>query len=158
MKEVFFEKEEHIVSKTDTRGMITYCNPLFIKMSGYTKKELVGKPHNIIRHQDMPKTVFKILWDTLAQGKEVFAYVKNKTKCGNYYWVYANVTPSFDSSNRVIGYFSVRRSPDKNKVKTIEQVYSKLSRIEKMQGVDAALKELAVMTGGVPYENFIQQI
>ena len=83
---------DFIVSKTDTKGRITYCNQIFMDMAEYTEEELLGKPHNLIRHPDMPKAVFKFLWDTIPTKQEVFAYVINRTKHGNDYWVYANIT------------------------------------------------------------------
>ena len=84
-QELLFGEDEFIVSKTDLKGKITYGNALFIKMSGYDEPELIGQPHNILRHEDMPAIVFKLLWNRIQAGKEIFAYVKNKTKKGDYY-------------------------------------------------------------------------
>ena len=98
MKEL--KDNDFIVSKTDTKGRITYVNKIFIEISEYNEKELLGKPHSIIRHPDMPKSVFKLFWDMIRNGEEVFAFVLNKTKNNNEYWVYANVTPSYD--NKII--------------------------------------------------------
>ena len=78
---------DFIVSKTDLKGRITYCNRIFIEFSGFTESELLGAPHNLIRHPDMPRGVFQLLWDTLANGDEIFAYVKNMSKDGGFYWV-----------------------------------------------------------------------
>lgn len=91
-REKVMRENDFIVSKTDLKGRITYGNRIFIEYSGYTEEELLGAPHNIIRHPDMPRGVFKFLWDTLAAEKECFAYVKNMAKDGSYYWVFANVT------------------------------------------------------------------
>jgi PAS domain S-box-containing protein len=82
-------EDKFLVSKTDPRGIITYANEVFIEVSGYTEEELIGKPHNIIRHPDMPRTVFKLLWDTIKSGREFWGYVKNMAKDGSYYWVFA---------------------------------------------------------------------
>ncbi len=86
--------DRFLVSKTDTKGIITYANPIFIEVSGYTEDELIGANHNIVRHPDMPRTVFKLLWDMIQNGEEIFAYVKNMAKDGSYYWVFAHVTSS----------------------------------------------------------------
>ena len=94
--ERFFDKDEIIVSKTDLKGRMTYCNDVFLRIAGYTEQELLGQPHSIIRHPDMPRCVFKLLWDTIGAGKEIFAYVINRAKNGDHYWVLAHVTPSRD--------------------------------------------------------------
>lgn len=96
MAELTFLESELIVSKTDTKGKITYGNELFLKLSGYEEKDILHKPHNIIRHPDMPKVIFKLLWDTLHNKQEIYAYVINRSKNGNFYWVFANVTPSYN--------------------------------------------------------------
>ena len=87
--ERFFDDDEIIVSKTDLKGIITYGNSVFYRLAGYTEKELIGVNHNVIRHPDMPRAVFKLLWDTLAEGREIFAYVVNRAKNGDHYWVFA---------------------------------------------------------------------
>ncbi|MDD3467070.1 MAG: PAS domain-containing protein, partial [Campylobacterales bacterium] len=130
-----FAEDEIIVSKTDLKGKITYGNELFIKMSGYTEDELLGANHNIVRHPDMPKIVFKTLWDTVQGKKEIFAYVKNMAKDGSFYWVFANVTPSLDLSGNIIGYYSVRRKPSKKAIETIEPIYKALLDAEKRGGM-----------------------
>ena len=130
-REVTFRPEEIIVSKTDLKGRITYANRTFSQVAGYTRDELMGKPHSIIRHPDMPRAVFKLLWDQLAEQKEVFAYVKNMTRTGDFYWVFAHVTPSYDESREVVGYHSNRRVPDRRVIKEVfEPVYADLLRIE----------------------------
>ncbi len=148
----------HIVSKTDLKGKITYCNELFIEMSRYKEEELLGKPHNIIRHPDMPRVVFKLLWDTIQAGNEVNAYVKNLAKDGSFYWVFANVTPSYDLNNNIVGYFSVRRKPSKEILSDIiEPLYGELLRLEKsggMQASEAYLNKL-LQDKGLTYEEFI---
>ena len=104
-------ENDFIVSKTDLKGRITYCNRIFIEFAGYAEHELLGAPHNLIRHPDMPRGVFQFLWDSLHAERECFAYVKNMSKDGGFYWVLANVTPSYGEDGRVEGYFSVRRKP-----------------------------------------------
>ena len=129
--ESFFQGGELIVSKTDLKGRITYANQTFCKTAGYTEAELLGAPHSIVRHPDMPRAVFKLLWDTIMDGKEIFAYVKNMAKNGNYYWVFAHVTPSFDKDRNIIGFHSNRRVPDPKIVKdTIAPIYAAVLREE----------------------------
>lgn len=129
--EVTFSPDEIIVSKTDLKGRITYANKTFATVAGYSRAELMGAPHSIIRHPDMPRAVFKLLWDRLAEQKEVFAYVKNMARTGDYYWVFAHVTPSYDAAGAVIGYHSNRRVPDRRIVgSVIEPIYGELSAIE----------------------------
>lgn len=108
-----FDDNDIIVSKTDLKGRLTYTNKVFLDISGYTEKDVIGKPHNVIRHPDMPRTVFKTLWDTVQNGDEVFAYVVNRCKNGDHYWVYAHVTPSRNNDGQVISYHSNRRVPDR---------------------------------------------
>ncbi len=103
--ELSFNENEIIVSKTDLKGRITYGNEVFIKLSGYEEHELLGKPHNIVRHKEMPKCIFKLLWERIQSGEEIFAYVVNQAKNGDHYWVFANVTPSFDNNGKIIGYY-----------------------------------------------------
>ncbi len=160
-KENFFPDDKIIVSKTDTKGKITYCNEIFMEMAKYSEEELLGKPHSIIRHPDMPKAVFKLLWDTIQQGQEINAYVKNLSKDGSYYWVFANVTPSFDNNKNIVGYFSVRRKPKKDTINnTIIPLYKKLLDIEKTEGMDASVRYLLdlIKQKGTTYEEFILSI
>ena len=140
--EKVFPSDEIIVSKTDTRGNITYGNQLFSKMAGYTQDEFLYQPHNIIRHPDMPKLIFQALWDTITQGKEINAYVKNLSKDGSYYWVFANVTPSFDKDGNIIGYYSVRRKPNPFGLQIIEPFYHQLKKAEAVGGTHESLKLL----------------
>jgi len=127
-------ENDFIVSKTDLSGRITYCNETFIEMSGYTEDELLGAQHNIIRHPDMPRGVFQLLWDTIKAGKECFAYVKNMSKDGGYYWVFANVTPDLDDRHQPSGYFSVRRRPKPEAVQTITTLYAAMLAEETKAG------------------------
>jgi len=123
--EQFFDRSEIIVSKTDLKGRITYANRTFARLAGYSEAELLGQPHSIIRHPDMPRAVFKLLWDTLAERNEVFAYVKNLARDGSFYWVFAHVTPSMDADQNVVGYHSNRRVPRREVVSNvIEPLYA----------------------------------
>ncbi|RDH43811.1 methyl-accepting chemotaxis protein [Zooshikella ganghwensis] len=125
-EEVTFEATEELVSVTDTRGKITYANKSFCRVSGYSLEELIGKPHNIIRHPDMPKLAFKDLWDKLNTEKPWRGLVKNRCKDGRYYWVDAFVTPVYEN-NQLIGYQSVRTKPAALDVTAAEKVYEQLN-------------------------------
>ncbi len=159
--ERLLEPDRILVSKTDKRGRITYGNKKFIEISGYSEEELLGAPHSIIRHPDMPKAVFKLLWDGIQSGEEINAYVKNLAKDGSFYWVYATVTPSFDSvSGEIIGYFSVRRAPDPAKVAKVTQLYRALLDAERGGGLAASEKLLVdiLEKEGVSYDEFIHSL
>jgi len=148
---------DFIVSKTDLKGKITYCNKIFMKMAEYKEEELLGKPHSIIRHPDMPKAVFKFLWDTIPTKQEVFAFVVNKTKNNNHYWVFTNVTASVDKDGKIIGYYSVRRKPNPEALKVIIPLYKEMLRVEKSEGVEASFKVLTdiLQEKGVGYDELI---
>ncbi|RTL03392.1 MAG: PAS domain S-box protein, partial [Neisseriaceae bacterium] len=140
--------DDFIVSKTDLKGRITYGNQIFIEFSGYSQQELLGAQHNIIRHPDMPRGVFKFLWDTLAQHQECFAYVKNMSKDGGFYWVFANVTPSYDEQGQVDSYFSVRRKPSRGAVDAVAGLYQLMLEEERRAGPkDACAASLALLVG-----------
>jgi PAS domain S-box-containing protein len=122
-----FADSEVIVSKTDTKGIITYVNRTFLGISGFTENDLLGAPHSILRHPEMPRAVFKLLWDMLGAGREVFAYVVNRCKNGDHYWVFAHATPSFDKAGKVVGYHSFRRVPERRVIDdTIAPLYRQL--------------------------------
>lgn len=155
--QIIMKDDDFIVSKTDLKGRITYGNETFIKMSGYQESELLNAPHNILRHEDMPAIVFKLLWDRIQNKKSINAYVKNKCKNGDYYWVFANVTPSFDAHGTIIGYYSVRRKPTKKGIEAIEPFYTQLLNLEKAKGINESLKFLndTLESKGVSYDEFI---
>ncbi len=115
-----------IVSRTDLTGAITHANESFVEMSGYTRAELMGAPHSILRHPEMPAAAFQGLWSTLAEKKKWHGYVKNLRKDGGFYWVYATVIPNI-RGGEVLGYTSVRRRPSKIKVKEAEALYEMLA-------------------------------
>ena len=147
-----------LVSKTDTRGTITYANPAFIEVSGYTEDELLGQPHNKVRHPDMPKTVFHMLWKHLQAGEEFWGFVKNRSKDGGYYWVYAHVTPTFSTDDgSIIGYHSDRRPATPAKLAIIEPIYQTLLQAEAQGGIEAGIKALEnfLKEKGMSYEEFI---
>ncbi len=121
-EETYFPDGCLIVSRTDTKGIITHANKSFVEMSGYAIDELIGQPHYILRHPDMPPAAFKDLWDTLNRGEKWHGYVKNLRKDGGFYWVYATAIPNI-RKGEVVGYTSVRRKPSLKKVKECESLY-----------------------------------
>jgi aerotaxis receptor len=120
--ETVLDEYAFLVSETDLKGVITFANDDFCKIAGYTVDELLGKPHNIVRHPDMPKVAFKSLWDTVKKGEIWTGYVKNKTKDGGYYWVFATVYP-FETCDGTRGYLSCRRKPSRTEIEKHEQLY-----------------------------------
>ena len=133
-RERTFPANELIVSKTDPKGRLTYVNDVFLTVSGYAESELIGQPHSLIRHPDMPRCVFKLLWDAISAGKELFAYVNNLAKTGENYWVFAHVTPSFDDNHQIIGDHSNRRVPEKQALDKIKPLYAQLLAEEARHG------------------------
>lgn len=123
-------EQDIIVSKTDTKGRITYANRTFLEIADYGEREVLGRPHSMIRHPDMPRAVFKLLWERVEAKKELFAYVMNLCKSGDHYWVLAHVTPSFDQTGAVIGYHSNRRKPSERALSVIRPLYAELLAIE----------------------------
>jgi PAS domain S-box-containing protein len=119
-----------IVSSTDLNGFITYANRKFCEISGYSKQELVGKNHNIVRHPDMPKSAFKEVWETLKKGKEWTGVIKNLRQDGRYYWVYTHITP-VENDGKVVGYTAARRPASPNEVEETIPVYKQLLDQEK---------------------------
>jgi PAS domain S-box-containing protein len=157
--EVSFDENTLLVTKTDTKGKITYANRAFIDIVKMEEEELIGKPHNIIRHPDMPKIIFKLLWSYLESGKEINAYVKNLCKDGSYYWVFANVTPSY-FDNKVVGYHSARKKPTEQALRIIKPLYKTLLDLEKKGGMEASMKKIdeILKEKGVEYDEFILSI
>lgn len=155
--EITFGEDAFIVSKTDLTGKITYGNELFIQISGYQEMDILNQPHKILRHPDMPAVIFKLLWSRIKEGKEIFAYVKNKTKDDDYYWVFAHVTPSLDENRKISNYHSVRRRPTQKALEFIKPLYASLLQKERNGGINAAeeyLKQL-LKDKGMSYDEFI---
>ena len=164
-QEVFFDRNDLIVSKTDLDGRITYANHTFLEVSDYLEQDVVGKQHNVIRHKNMPRAIFDLLWDNLKSGQEIFAYVVNSTKHGDHYWVMAHVTPSRAGGN-IVGYHSTRRTPNLNTIKNVViPLYDRLSAIEqsnpsKKTGLQESVASLKAMLAekNVSYDEFIADL
>lgn len=150
----FFDSREVIVSKTDLKGKITYVNDVFLRVSGFTEAQLLGQPHSIIRHPQMPRCIFKLLWQQLASGQEIFAYVNNLAANGDNYWVFAHVTPSLDQNLKTVSYHSMRRSPDPKIIEnTIEPLYKKLLLVEQAE----ASRKVGLQKSFAMFEKFIAE-
>ncbi len=147
-----------IVSKSDEEGNIEYANPIFYKLSGYNKRELTFAPHSILRHPDMPKVVFKYLWDELKKGNEVHAFVKNMTKNGSFYWVLAYVRPALNPDGSFRNYVSTRKMMSLAARKAIEPLYAKLLEIEKNDGIEASYKVLMETLNEKDFNEFMLEL
>jgi len=160
--ERFFGENELIVSKTNPLGRITYANDVFLRVAGMSEKQTIGAAHSVIRHPDMPRAVFKLMWDVLGEGREIFAYVKNLANNGDFYWVLAHVTPSWDNKGSLTGYHSNRRVPSRKAVSAIAKLYEKLRSIEQdssarktgLENSTAALSSI-LQERELSYEQFI---
>jgi PAS domain S-box-containing protein len=160
-----FAPDELIASKTDLRGVITYANDVFLRISRYELDEVLGRPHNLIRHPEMPRAVFALLWQTLSEGRELFAYINNLASDGAHYWVLAHVTPSYSADGAVIGYHSSRRRPSPGAIRTVTPLYRRLVEEERRHPTAKAavaassrlLDELVAAEAG-SYEEFIWSV
>ena len=126
-EELKLSVDSFLLSETDEKGIIRFANDEFCKFAEYKLEELIGKPHNMVRHEDMPKAAFKSLWDTVQKGEIWTGYVKNATKDGGYYWVFATVYP-FESCDGSKGYLSCRRKPSKIEIEKAEKLYEQMRR------------------------------
>lgn len=161
-RERTFDPDEIIVSKTDIRGKITYANRVFCRVSGYTEAQVLGAPHSLIRHPEMPRYIFKLVWETIAAGREIFGYVVNLASDGEHYWVFAHITPTFDDHGKIVGYHSNRRVPTRHGVDTITDLYQGLLAEERRhargpEGMAAAgaLLNSTLAKAGMTYEQFV---
>jgi hypothetical protein len=161
-----FAADDVIVTKTDLKGRITYANRVFLGLSEIDLDKAIGAPHSLIRHPDMPRCIFKLLWERIESGKEIFAYVINRALTGDHYWVFAHATPSFGDDGQVIGYHSNRRAPNTGAVDAvIKPLYAELSAIEqkhadRKQGLNTAYAALLqkLTDKGTDYDRFVFSI
>ena len=158
---IALDPKKYIVSKTDKKGIIEYGNDYFTEISGYTNSELLGQPHNIIRHPDMPKIIFKLLWDRIQDGKNIYAVVKNLAKDGKYYWVITETEPNLDAlTNKPESYTAYRKAASDKVIREIEPLYKKLIEIEQASGMEASQKYLTGFLDekGVSYDKYIAKV
>jgi len=159
--EIILDPKRYIVSKTDSKGIITYGNDYFVEISGYKEFELIGKPHNIIRHPDMPKIVFKLMWDRIQTGQPMPALVKNMAKDGSYYWVYTEFESRKDKlTNKIVNYTAFRKAAPKSAIEKIEPLYVKLIEIENESGIEGSRNYLLgfLEDKGISYDEYIEQL
>jgi len=159
-EEITFSKKKFIVSKTDLKGNILFINKNFSEVSGYTEAELIGSPHNVLRHPDMPRAVFYLVWKNLLAGKKVSGVVKNLAKDGRYYWVIADFEPKQDTQGNINTLTAFRRSAPDDVIETTEELYATMLAIEKKHGME---KSLAYLEGfleehQLSYEEFITEL
>ncbi len=162
-EEIVLDPKRYLVSETDAKGVITYCNSYFREVAGYSEEELIGQPHNLIRHPDMPKVVFKLLWETIQSGQNINAVVKNLAKDGRYYWVFTEFNIKKDAdSGEIIGYMASRKAVSKHVVEIISSLYKKLLEIEESDGVETAQEYLEKFVSekgsGVTFSNIMENI
>ena len=138
-EEIILDPKRYIVSETDEKGKITFCNEYFMEVSGYSKEELIGKAHNIVRHPDMPRIVFKLLWETISAGNNINALVKNLAKDGRYYWIFTEFEIRKDTdTGKIIGYHAASKSISKHVIDIMKELYAQLLKIENEEGLDEA--------------------
>jgi len=147
-KEINLNSVDIIVSQSDLDGFIIYANPIFYKIAGYSYAQLIGENHNIIRHPDMPKAIFKLLWEQLKKREEVYSFIKNRSNDNNFYWVFAYIRPSFNKDGTVRNYISTRRAISNKAKDIIEPLYKDMLTLEKSNGVEES-EEL--------FKNFLEQ-
>jgi len=159
-EEIKFSKKKFIVSKTDTKGIIIFTNKNFSEISGYTEAELIGQPHNILRHPDMPRAVFFLVWQSLLAGNPVSGIIKNLAKDGRYYWVIADLQAKKDSNGEIVALTAFRRSAPQNVIDTTEELYATMISIEKKHGMEKSLAYLEAFLEeqNITYDEFIQEL
>ena len=159
--EIKLSSKRYIVSKTDAKGIIEYGNDYFVEISGYSESELIGQPHSIVRHPDMPKIVFKMMWDRINSGQNIMAVVKNLAKNGNYYWVVTEFEPKRDTlTNEIISHTAFRKAAPQSAVDTVAPIYAKLLELEKDGGMDASERFLRefLETNNTTYDDYINSL
>lgn len=159
-EEIVLDPKQYIVSKTDRKGVIEYGNEYFVEISGYKESELIGTPHNLIRHPDMPKVAFKMMWERILKGENFIAIVKNLAKDGRYYQVVTEFESKRDPiSNEIVSFTAFRKAAPKSAVNTIEPIYAKLIEIEEENGVEASEKFLRgyLENNNTTYDDFINK-
>ena len=141
-KEIKLSLKKHIVSKTNTKGIIIYTNEYFTEISKYSEVELIGSPHSILRHPDMPSVIFKLMWESIENGRNISAVIKNLAKDGSYYWVITDFEIQRDIKGNIKNYIAYRQAVSKRVIKEIKTLYKKLIDIEKAHGMDESIEYL----------------
>jgi PAS domain S-box-containing protein len=149
-EEIKFSRKKFLVSKTDLKGKIIFVNKNFCEVSGYSEDELIGVPHNVVRHPDMPRAIFFLIWKNLLSGRGITAVIKNLAKSGKYYWIITDFEPKFDKDGNIISLTAFRRSVPRYIIDEIEELYDVMLTIEKKHGME---KSLAYLEGFLEEKN-----
>lgn len=163
-REIAIPENELIISKTDPQGNITYCNRAFMRVAGYNEKQLLNAQHKIIRHPDMPRGIYRHMWQILEKGHEYFGYLKNISSNGAYYWLFTHIVPNHENGGKLHGYYSVRRKATPRAIATIEPIYKEMLAIEQKndrnRGPELALEHMhrRVCEFSTDYEHFVLDI
>lgn len=160
-QEIKLDSKKYIVSKTDTKGIIEYGNDYFVEISGYSEAELIGQPHSIVRHPDMPKVVFKMMWDRISKGQNIMAVVKNLSKSGNHYWVVTEFEPKIDPiTNEIISHTAYRKAAPQAAIDAMSPLYATLLKLEEKGGIEASEKYLRSYfeDNKTTYDDFINKL
>lgn len=140
--EIKCNRQQVIVSRTDTEGNIVYCNPTFLEVNNFSSSEVIHQPHSLVRHPDMPKTIFHIIWSIISQGMPIQAVLKNQTNNGEYYWTLVSIKPQLDRDHNIISYVAYGKQAPDSVIRTMEELYNTLYEIELDHSIDAALAYL----------------
>ncbi len=159
-KEIKLNSKDMLVSKTDAQGKITYGNDNFVEIAGYKESELIGAAHSILRHPDMPRAVFYVMWQSIKKGKNIMAVVKNLSKNGDHYWVTTDFDILRNKEGNIRNYIAFRQAASKNIVTVIEPLYAKMIEIEKQHGMDASVDYLEAFLEEkrMSYDQFIEDL
>jgi len=159
-EEIKLNKKKFLVSKTDLKGNIIFVNKNFCEISGYNENELIGIPHNITRHPDMPKALFFLIWKNLLSGRGITAVIKNLAKSGKYYWVISDFEPKFDKNGNIISLTAFRRSTPQYVIDEIEELYDVMKTIEKKHGMEKSLTYLEgfLEEKNMTYDGYINEL
>jgi len=152
--------QEVVISRTDKKGNIIYCNSTFRKVNGFKGASIINQPHNIIRHPDMPKVIFHIIWKTISRGLPIQAIIKNKTKDNRYYWTMIDFKAQKDMNNNIVSYVAHGKQAPQQIIDIIEPLYKMLKEIEEEHGVDSALKYLHAYLDeqGMTYSQYLKYL
>ncbi|MEN8251192.1 MAG: PAS domain-containing protein [Bacteroidota bacterium] len=159
-EEIIIPDDKVLISVTDPKGVITEANDIFSEVSGYSEDELVGSYHNLIRHPDMPKTMFKIVWDHIMDMENVMAVIKNLAKDGRYYWVVTDFVTKVDENGNVINYTAYRRPVNDNVKNAVIPLYKALCAIEDFSGMEAGVKFINEYfeERGINYDEMVEEL
>ena len=139
-REIKLDPSKIIISKANARGIIEFANDYFMEVSGYEEFELMGQPHNVVRHPDMPKVIFKIMWERLQEGKNIHALIKNLSKDGRFYWVLTDFETKYNENGEIVSHYARRKAAPGNAVFQIKKLYKTLVAIEERQNPETAEK------------------